>query len=173
MQPIADVVFTHLHFDHVGWASHRDAPVFPSATYRVHQADWDHFVAGPRRSQAAVDKLTPIVDQLELFDADFTIAPGLDARHAPGHTPGSTIYIASSGGRRALLLGDIVHSVVQFEERDWEVIWDVDHAAASALRNRIADEAANTEDLLAAAHFPNMSFGRILTTDGPRRFVAV
>jgi glyoxylase-like metal-dependent hydrolase (beta-lactamase superfamily II) len=31
---ITDVVFTHLHFDHVGWASHEGAIVFPNATYR-------------------------------------------------------------------------------------------------------------------------------------------
>lgn len=101
------------------------------------------------------------------------MAPGLDARHVPGHTPGSTVYVVSSGTRRALLLGDVAHSVVQFSERDWEVIWDVDPAAASEVRNRIADEAADTDALLVAAHFPGMRFGRIIAADGDRRFVAV
>ncbi|MFF9512547.1 MBL fold metallo-hydrolase, partial [Streptomyces sp. NPDC014727] len=132
-----------------------------------------YFVTGDAAQPEAVDKLTPLGDQLELFDADFTLAPGVDALHLPGHTPGTTVYVVSSGGRRALLLGDVVHSVVQFGERDWQVIWDVDPAAASAVRNRIADESADTDDLLVAAHFPGMRFGRILAADGNRRFVAV
>lgn len=67
----------------------------------------------------------------------------------------------------------MVHSVVQFSERDWQVIWDVDPATASTARNRIADQAAETGDLLAAAHFPGMRFGRIITGDTDRRFVAI
>src|SRR5581483_2910434 len=38
---VTDVVFTHLHFDHIGWASADGAPVFPNATYRCHREDWD------------------------------------------------------------------------------------------------------------------------------------
>ncbi|MFE3500859.1 MBL fold metallo-hydrolase [Kitasatospora sp. NPDC059160] len=173
VEDITDVVFTHLHFDHIGWATVDGHPVFPRATYRAHRADWQHFVTGETAQPEAVAKLSPLGPQLELFDADFTIAPGLDALHLPGHTPGTTVYVASSGGRRALLLGDVAHSVVQFGERDWQVIWDIDPEAASAVRNRIADQAADTDDVLVAAHFPAMRFGRILTGDGPRRFVAV
>ncbi|WP_031071533.1 MBL fold metallo-hydrolase [Streptomyces sp. NRRL WC-3742] len=172
-EEVTDVVFTHLHFDHIGWATVEGKPVFPRATYRAHEADWEHFVTGATAVPEASAKLTPLGDQLALFEADFTVAPGLDALHVPGHTPGTTVFVASSGGRRALLLGDVAHSVVQFGERDWQVVWDVDPAAASAARNRIADEAADTEDLLVAAHFPGMRFGRVLAADGNRRFVAV
>ncbi len=73
---VTDVVFTHLHFDHVGWASHRGEIVFPRATFRVHRADWEYFVTGPDATDAAIEKLTPIESQLELFDTDFTVAPG-------------------------------------------------------------------------------------------------
>ncbi|MET8545918.1 MBL fold metallo-hydrolase [Kitasatospora sp. NPDC004799] len=170
---VTDVLFTHLHFDHVGWASVEGRAVFPRATYRAHRADWEHFVTGPGATPEAVAKLAPVEGQLELFDGDFTPVPGVDALHLPGHTPGTTVYVVSSGGRRALLLGDVVHSVVQFSERDWQVVWDVDPVAASAVRNRIADEAADTDDLLVAAHFPGMRFGRVLVGDGPRRFVAI
>lgn len=83
------------------------------------------------------------------------------------------MYVVSSRGERALLLGDIAHSVVQLSERDWQVIWDLDPVAASAARNRIADEAADTGDVLVAAHFPGMRFGRVIKTGGQRRFVAI
>ena len=44
---VTDVVFTHLHWDHVGWATRKGEIVFGNATYRVHRADWAHFVEAP------------------------------------------------------------------------------------------------------------------------------
>src|SRR6266571_7204574 len=37
---VTDVLFTHLHFDHIGWATADDEAVFPNATYRCSRADW-------------------------------------------------------------------------------------------------------------------------------------
>ncbi|MFJ3956711.1 MBL fold metallo-hydrolase [Arthrobacter sp. NPDC090010] len=170
---VTDVVFSHLHFDHIGWASVDGTPTFPRATHRVHAADWEHFVSGPEARPEASDKLRPIEDQLELFTDDHVLAPGVDARWSPGHTPGSTVFVLSSGGERAILLGDAAHSVVQLAERDWTVIWDVDPKAASRVRNRLADEAAERGDLVVAAHFPEMHFGRVVLSNGERRFLAV
>jgi glyoxylase-like metal-dependent hydrolase (beta-lactamase superfamily II) len=36
---IADVVFTQLHFDHVGWASLEGKAVFPKTAYRCSALD--------------------------------------------------------------------------------------------------------------------------------------
>jgi glyoxylase-like metal-dependent hydrolase (beta-lactamase superfamily II) len=170
---VTDVVFTHLHFDHVGWATSKGEVVFPNATYRVHAADWAHFIEAPDAAPGAVRKLSPIESRLETFDTDVVIAPGLTARHTPGHTPGSTIYIVSDGDQRAMLLGDVVHSVVEFAERDWEAVFDVDPVAARAMRNAIADEVLDTADLVIGAHFPELRFGRVITTAGTRSFRAI
>lgn len=171
-EDITDVVFTHLHYDHVGWAATKGSVVFPNATYRAHRADWEFFVESPDASPGGVRKLRPIESQLELFDDEHTVAPHLTARPAPGHTPGSTVYILSDGTARALLLGDIVHSPVELAEPDWEALYDVDVAAASAMRNRIAQEVLDTDDVVIPAHFPGFAHGRVLTTDVGRRFVA-
>ncbi|MEO9198783.1 MAG: MBL fold metallo-hydrolase [Antricoccus sp.] len=171
-EDVTDVVFTHLHFDHVGWASSKGDVVFTNATFHAHKDDWEYFVTGPEAVDGAVRKLRPIESQLQLFDTQFTVAPGIDARPAPGHTPGTTLYIVSSGTQRALLLGDIVHSVVELAEPDWESLYDVDPAAAKAARNAIADELCDTDDRMAAAHFAGFPFGRVITTDVGRRFIA-
>ena len=170
---VTDVLLTHLHHDHVGWATRKSAIVFPNATYRVHEADWAHFVDAPDAAPGAVRKLSPLLPQLEPFTADGTLAPGVDARHTPGHTPGSTVYVVSSKGERALLLGDVVHSVVELAERDWEAVFDVDPVAASAARNAVADEVADTGTLVVGAHFPGLRFGRVVTVGGDRAFRAV
>jgi glyoxylase-like metal-dependent hydrolase (beta-lactamase superfamily II) len=170
---VTDVLFTHLHFDHVGWATSKGEVVFPNATYRVHAADWAHFIDAPDALPGAVRKLSPIASRLQTFDADAVLAPGLSARHSPGHTPGSTVYIVADSDQRALLLGDVVHSVVELAERDWEAVFDLDPVGARLMRNAIADEVTDTADLVIGAHFPDLRFGRVITIAGQRRFRAV
>src|SRR5262249_40832119 len=125
-EDVTDVVLTHLHFDHVGWATQKGVVVFPSATYRCHDEDWCHFVSGGDADGASVRKLSPLEPQLETFSGDCTLAPGIDVRDAPGHTPGSAIVVISSGSARAMLIGDVVHCPIELTEPDWEAIVDVD-----------------------------------------------
>jgi glyoxylase-like metal-dependent hydrolase (beta-lactamase superfamily II) len=165
---VTDMVFTHLHFDHVGWASDAGEAVFPNATYRCDVRDWQHFVGS---DEQATQKLTPIEPRLELFDGDTTLAPGIDARLASGHTPGSTIIVLSSGEDRALLIGDIVHCPVELVDDEWSGMADVDPALAQRTRNALARELEGSDVPVAAAHFPGLEFGRVLAGTGRRQWV--
>jgi glyoxylase-like metal-dependent hydrolase (beta-lactamase superfamily II) len=168
---VTDVVFTHLHFDHVGWATQQGDIVFPRATYRCHESDWAHFVSGPDAQEGAVRKLSPITERLEVFTRDSTVAPGIDVRHAPGHTPGSAIVVVSSGAERALLLGDVAHCPIELIEDQWEWVFDVDPALAARTREALARELEGSDVPMAAAHFPGMRFGRLLPGTGTRNWV--
>ncbi|MET7542236.1 MBL fold metallo-hydrolase [Streptomyces sp. NPDC005507] len=170
-EDVTDVVFTHLHFDHVGWATQKGSVFFPNATYRVHEADWRHFLDGETAESGAVRKLSPLADRWELFTDDTTLAPGLDTRHTPGHTPGTTVFVVSDAGERALLLGDVAHSVVELTAPDWEAVFDVDPRAAQAARNALADELVDGPHALVGGHFPELHFGRLVSTTGQRRFI--
>ncbi|WP_433506340.1 MBL fold metallo-hydrolase [Pseudonocardia halophobica] len=169
-EDVTDVVFTHLHVDHVGWATTQDRLTFPRATYRVHAADWAYFLHGPGAEESMSEVLAPVETQLETFDEEVELLPGLRARPAPGHTPGSTVFVLSDAGERALLLGDVVHTVSELTDPEWEGMFDVDREAANAVRARIADELAATGDPFAPAHLPGLSFGRLVTADGLREF---
>jgi len=166
---VTDVIFTHLHFDHVGWATAKGEVVFRHATYRVHEADWAYFVESPGALPGAVRKLSPVRPQLEMFGSECTLAPGVDARPAPGHTPGSTIYVLSSGTQRALLLGDVAHSPVELVEPGWEFAFDVDRAAARAVRDQVTAELLDRQDLAAFAHFGEPYFGRLVRAEAAGR----
>jgi len=165
---VTDVVFTHLHFDHVGWATQKGTVVFPGATYRCHGADWDHFVAGANPDAGSVKKLSPLADRLEPFGDDATPAPGVTVRHAPGHTPGSAVIVVADGDERAVLLGDVVHCPVELMEDEWEAVVDVDPALASRTREALAKELEGSDVAVAAAHFPGLRFGRLLSGTGRR-----
>jgi glyoxylase-like metal-dependent hydrolase (beta-lactamase superfamily II) len=178
---VTDVVLTHLHFDHLGWASDGERPLFPNATYRCHEADWDFFLGpdpyddslgismmGGRR---AIELLPPVRDRIETWTGDTTLLPGIDVRTAPGHTPGSTVITVSSGGERALLLGDVVHCPAELLEDDWEMISDVDKELARRTRVALAREFEGSDVPMAASHFPDLRFGRLLPGTGMRRWV--
>lgn len=165
---VTDVVFTHLHFDHVGWATRHGEVVFPNATYRCHADDWSHFV-GP--DPGATRKLSPLESRLEAWDASGPVLPGLDAMSAPGHTPGSTVIVLSSGTARAMLLGDVVHCPVELLDDEWEGMSDVDPDLAHRTRVALAAELEGTEVPVAAAHFPGLRFGRLLAGQGRRSWV--
>ena len=165
---VTDVVFTHLHFDHVGWATQQGSVVFANATYRCDERDWDHFV-GP--DAGATRKLTPIADRMDMWKASGPILPGVDAMVAPGHTPGSTIMVISSGAERALLLGDVVHCPVELLDDEWAGMGDVDPDLAKRTRNALARELEGTDVPAAAAHFPGLQFGKLLAANGKRHWV--
>lgn len=168
-EDVTDVVFTHLHFDHVGWATRKGAVVFTNATYRCHRADWAHFVEDG--DGGAARKLGPVLDRMEFWEADAQLATGIDVTGAPGHTPGSTIVVVSSGGEQALLLGDVAHCPFELADDDWEKLVDVDPPLARRTRAALAREYAGTDVPIGASHFPGMEFGRLLGGIGSRSWV--
>lgn len=176
---VTDVVLTHLHADHIGWSAVDGVPTFPSATYRCAAADWTHFVKGAddpdapdlayRKTAATV--LGPIEDRFEMWDRETTVAPGVDIVPAGGHTPGSSIIVLGSQGRRALLLGDVVHHPVQLLEDDWERVVDVDEERARRTQVAIVRDLIRDGTPAVGAHFPGLRFGRVVVRNGRRRWV--
>lgn len=167
---VTDVFFTHLHWDHVGWSTTDGDVTFPNATFRVHEDDWAYFMTGDTADTKIRDLILPIESRVETFDSEVELIPGFIARPAPGHTPGTTIYLVHNEGERALLLGDTLHTVGELTEPEWMGMWDVDPVAAGIMRNRIAEELIRTGDVFAPAHFPDLAFGRLVSEDGMRKF---
>ena len=164
---VTDVVFSHLHPDHVGWASRSGSVTFPQATHHCHAADWNHFV-----TRAAVPSvaalLSPLAGRMEMWTGAHRAAPGIDLVAAPGHTPGNAYVVLSSGPARAFLLGDIVHCPAELVDDEWAGLGDVDPVLARTVRMKLARELEGTEAQVAGAHFPGMHFGRLLAGQGSR-----
>ena len=169
---ITDVVLTHLHPDHYGWATAGGASMFPNATFRCHTLDWDYFVTAPGPSSGGFGaQLVALTERLECWDADGPLLPGIDTQHAPGHTPGSTILVLSSGDARAVLLGDVVHCPVELVEAEWASLGDVDRELALRTKEALVKELEGSGLAVTGAHFPGMRFGRLLPGRGRRLWV--
>jgi glyoxylase-like metal-dependent hydrolase (beta-lactamase superfamily II) len=111
-EEVSDVVFTHLHLDHVGWASRHARPFFPNATYWCHQHDWDYFLpaTGPAPQLPVPSLLEPVRDQLRTWTGSTTTLAGLELWHTPGHTPGSSIVMVPRGRGQLAIIGDLARS---------------------------------------------------------------
>jgi glyoxylase-like metal-dependent hydrolase (beta-lactamase superfamily II) len=109
--------------------------------------------------------------RLDPLEGDMlSVAPGLTARHTPGHTLGHYGLVVSSGADRAVILGDAVECPLQLEEPDFYALSDVDPALAARTREALWRELEGTDTAVTAAHFPGLEFGRVLVGTGRRFF---
>jgi glyoxylase-like metal-dependent hydrolase (beta-lactamase superfamily II) len=171
-----DTVFvTHLHVDHCGTCVVPDGEsvraAFPKATYRWTSAEHEHWLHAPQApgSDFTVrDMQEVLADRFEPAQDGATIAPGVSVYATPGHTPGHASVILSSGSERAFVLGDAISCPVQLEEPEWSGLGDMDKELARKSQEAALREIEGSNALLTAAHFPGLTFGRVLRGEGKR-----
>ncbi|OBK90763.1 MBL fold metallo-hydrolase [Mycolicibacter sinensis] len=160
------VINTHLHVDHVGWNTRLDGgdwvPTFPNATYLIPRADFDFWnpVNSGQDERVRVnsnvfeDSVAPIhgAGQALLWDDAHTIDANLRLDLAPGHTPGSSVLSLQSGTDRAVFVGDLLHSPMQFLHPDANSCFCVDAAASRTTRRRLLGRAHDSNALVLPAH---------------------
>ena len=157
------VAFTHLHADHAGWAFQDGRKFFPNARYLVAAQEWaphEHGIAVPG---VLVDHtVAPMRGSHELIQEGEEVWPGMHAIVTPGHTPGHSSFIVTSGAERIIAFGDVFHAPVQITHPEWGSAPDVDSDAVLAARQRLVGELTRPGTLGFAAHFGDQAFGRVV-----------
>ncbi len=162
-EDIDTVVCTHLHFDHVGGNLAGDEPAFPSARYVTAGEEWAYWsTAESDDTYASVSQsVAPLVDRglMDLVDPDHALTDEVRLVATPGHTPGHSSVQVTSGGRQAVVTGDVAHHPVEFLAPEWTMIADVDPAGAVASRRAFVDRYGDGETLILGTHFGGSSAG--------------
>jgi len=164
------VVITHMHGDHIGGLMAGDTPTFPNADYTTASAEYDYWAgAGNDRFDA---RMRPLADRTTMIGDGATIASGITAMAAHGHTPGHTVYMLESAGERMLLAADFAnHYVWSLARPDWEVKFDMDKPAAAATRRRLLSMLAEERIPFVGYHMPWPGTGYVETTGAGFRYV--
>jgi glyoxylase-like metal-dependent hydrolase (beta-lactamase superfamily II) len=167
------VLLTHLHLDHSGWVLAGGSPYFPNATIRFGAGDWQPFIGAHPRSRFSTGMTAlAAAGRVNLIEGDGDLAPGVSAVATPGHTPGHTTFILSSGEERAMILGDAISCPAEVELPEAEALTDMDPQVARVTRERLVRELNGADTLVGGPHFPELRFGRILPGRGRKYWAA-
>lgn len=154
---VSTVVLTHMHPDHSGGIRGSDGePRFANARHVLHPADWA-FLAGELSEFSALARpglhRVHELGMLDLDEANREVAPGIEVRHTPGHTPGHRSVLIHGGDEVILLTGDLLFLPIQFANPSWGSSHDEDPDAGARSRTAIVSAAADGGWVVGVPHF--------------------
>jgi glyoxylase-like metal-dependent hydrolase (beta-lactamase superfamily II) len=162
------VVATHLHFDHAGGGTLRDAkgrvrPAFGGARYVMSRGEFEFARSDNERVRASylADNFEPLVAAgcLDLVDDGADIVPGVNYMATPGHTPHHQSVRIDLGGETLLFLADLVPTLAHLP-LPWIMGYDVEPLVTLESKRAVLGRAAREGWWLAFEHDPFSAWGR-------------
>lgn len=178
---VAHVILTHAHPDHAWGLTADGKTVFPNAQISIGDAEFAFWTNAETRGKfpesyrflvdGAQAALKPFMDGVKRLGDGDTVAPGVTAVAAAGHTPGHMAYRIESGGQTLLLTGDVAtHPVLSLARPDWGFSFDIDKAAAAATRKSVLAMVAADQTPILSYHFPFPGAGYVIADGSAYRF---
>ena len=173
------VLASHLHVDHAGGFTRRDAsgrvrPRFPRAQYVVRRGEWDDATHPHERNRASyrADDFVPLADAgvLQLVDDDQTIMPGVRVRRTGGHTRHHQMIVIESKGQTAAFVADLMPTTAHLGT-GWITGYDLYPMDTLAAKHAFVNEAVERGMLVFFEHDPVVAAGHITEQDGKRQVV--
>jgi len=164
---VSVVVDTHLHFDHAGGNTYRDAEgqvrlSFPSARYHVQRGEWEWAHRANERTSASYlgHNYDPVMEagRLELVEGDVEIVPGVSVYRTPGHCPHHQSVLVSSGGETACFVADVMPTMAHLP-LPWIMGYDVEPLVTLESKRALLKRAVDERWLLVSTHDPFTPWG--------------
>jgi len=169
------VLMSHLHPDHTNGIRAADGSMaFPNAEIMVPAKDWAFWMSEENAAKAQSNQMMKdyfanvrkvyagIEDKVTKYEWGKEVAPGITSVATPGHTPGHTSFVVSSGSSTVLIQSDVTNIPELFlRNPDWHVAYDVDPDMAQATRHKFYDMASAEKALIVGFHFSFPSQGYV------------
>src|SRR5262245_10406457 len=172
------VLASHLHFDHAGGFTTRDAagnlaPRFRRARYVARTGEWEDATHPHERNRASYlqENFVPLKNAgvLDLVPGDEPIAPGVRVVRTGGHTMHHQIVMLESGRRTAVFVADLIPTTAHVDE-PWIMAYDLYPMDTLSFKRAFLRDAIEREYLILFEHDPAVAAGYIRERDG-RKYV--
>ena len=161
------MIDTHLHFDHAGGNTFRDADgvvqlSFPRAKYYVQHGEFEW--AHKRNERIQASYLPPNFDpvaqagRFTFLQGEQEIVPGIRVLPTPGHTPHHQSVIVTSDDETACFLADVIPTSAHLP-LPWIMGYDVEPLVTLESKRTLLAQARQDKWLLVFEHDPVVGWG--------------
>lgn len=170
---IDTVIISHGHADHInGNTDDSGNPLFPNARYVICEDEWLFWTRKPDLTSIPMEvrptmlssvqkNMVGIHDCFDIVGNNAEILPGIRCINTPGHTPGHTAHMISSGDEQLLCCADTFHHPLQLIQPEWSMVMDIDSEQAVSSRIRFLNAAVQSNSLAFVPHFLFPCLGHI------------
>ncbi len=173
-EDITHVIMSHMHFDHIGWNTRRDAageivPTFPNALYFAQRGEYEVANNPDDRSRASYLKWNwgalEKSGQLQLLNGTCEVLPGIESFLAPGHTLHHTIVKIKSAGKTVAFMADLVPTTSHLKTA-YVMGYDLYPKTTMEIKPKILQQAFEEKWLLIFEHAPRIKAGYLQQVEG-------
>jgi glyoxylase-like metal-dependent hydrolase (beta-lactamase superfamily II) len=181
---IDTIIISHYHGDHINGLLKADNTLaFPNAEVLVPAKEHQYWTDAGEETRAATPRIADLFKntrrvighaevqkRLRTYEWDKEVIPGVLAVATPGHTPGHTSHIVTSGASTVYVQADVTHAPFLFARHPgWHAFYDHDPVVAEATRRKVYDMLASETMLVQGFHYPFPSVAHVeKTADGYR-----
>ncbi len=184
---IDTVIISHYHGDHVnGLLKSDNSLAFPNAEILVPAPEHKYWMDDGEMSRASRPRIEglfknvrrvmrgEVLKRLRTYEWEREIIPGVMAVGTPGHSPGHTCHIITSGANKVYVQGDLTHAPFLFVRNPgWHPYFDHDPIQAEAMRRKVYDMLVAEKMLVQGFHYPFPALAHVEKTATGYREVPV
>ncbi len=168
-EDVSLVINSHLHFDHGGGNTYRDADgsvrlSLPNARYVVQRGEYEFATHTNERTAASYfpHNFVPVYEagRFDLVEGERQIVPGITVIPTPGHVPFHQGILIESGGERAFYLADLVPTAAHLP-LPWIMGYDLEPLVTLETKRRILKRARDEDWLVIFEHDATNAWGRV------------
>lgn len=173
-EEVTHVVFSHLHFDHVGGVVEKMAdgkmrPIFRNAYFYIQKKEWELALAPTDERLAAAYRHAPeclrALEKVILVNGDTEIVSCVRTAISGGHTDLHQCVIVEAGGTGLIHLADIVPTTSHLRLA-WNAAYDTNPLGTIAAKKRFFAEARAKNLWVSFSHDDKVAAGLLDKEEG-------